>query len=265
MQSGNPVLATAGLFTDISSKGAQLFGTNNNSISDTQRNTVGLNRFQQIANNVLGGASNMLSFGLLGGNRVNDAYKSGIVDEYSDSFAGSSRRINNIGSMGGKKYVIGGKKINDAVQTSNRENEIITSLGLTNNPIKSSLAYNMDSARDSYLDNLYGKQMYIKNGALLPSKEELKKIYASRKVLDNPTIVLKEGGVIGVDTNVIPEGSLHATKNHLEEVNPELDKVTEKGIPVVVTDENGDYTQVAEIEKEELVFTKSLTDKIEEL
>jgi len=71
--------------------------------------------------------------------------------------------------------------------------------------------------------------------------------------------------VVGIDSNIIPEGALHAHKNHLEEKNPELDEVTEKGIPVVVTDEKGEYTQVAEIEKEEIIFSKALTTKIEEM
>ena len=102
-----------------------------------------------------------------------------------------------------------------------------------------------------------------KEGLKLLSKEELSKIYCSGKHGDVQTF--GEGGKVGVDSSVIPEGALHAHKNNLEEVNPELNEVTEKGIPVIVTDNKGDYKQVAEIEKEELVLTKSLTDKIEEL
>ena len=48
--------------------------------------------------------------------------------------------------------------------------------------------------------------------------------------------------------------------------NQELDKViTDKGIAVVTTDKDGKVEQVAEIEKEEIVFRLELTKKIEEL
>ena len=57
--------------------------------------------------------------------------------------------------------------------------------------------------------------------------------------------------------NVIPEGALHARKNGMELA--EKGEITHKGIPVV--DNNGE--QQAEIEKEEIIFTKDLTEFIE--
>lgn len=66
-----------------------------------------------------------------------------------------------------------------------------------------------------------------------------------------------EGGQL----NVIPDGALHARKNNYE---GELgDAVTNKGIPVITYNENGEITQHAEIEKNEIIFTKSTTDKLE--
>ena len=62
----------------------------------------------------------------------------------------------------------------------------------------------------------------------------------------------KEGGQM----NVIPEGALHARKNNMEGSGEDF---TAKGIPVV--DNNGE--QQAEIEKNEVIFTKDLTDFIE--
>ena len=64
---------------------------------------------------------------------------------------------------------------------------------------------------------------------------------------------LKNGGQM----NVIPEGALHAHKNHMEGAGEDF---TAKGIPVV--DNNGE--QQAEIEREEVIFTKDLTDFLEE-
>ena len=66
--------------------------------------------------------------------------------------------------------------------------------------------------------------------------------------------------------NLLPEGSLHAHKHHLENINPNLEgKITSKGIPVVSLDEGGNVIQqFAEIEKQEIVFTKEVTNQIEE-
>lgn len=69
---------------------------------------------------------------------------------------------------------------------------------------------------------------------------------------------LSKGGQL----NVIPEGALHARKHELPE---ELkDKVTHKGIPVITYDEGGDVTQHAEIEVNEIIFTKKATEKMED-
>ena len=63
----------------------------------------------------------------------------------------------------------------------------------------------------------------------------------------------KQGGQM----NVIPEGALHARKNNMEGAGEDF---TSKGIPVV--DNNGE--QQAEIEKNEVIFNKELTDFLEE-
>lgn len=72
-------------------------------------------------------------------------------------------------------------------------------------------------------------------------------------------------GTPGLESNVIVEGAYHAHKNHLDEINPELENMTPKGIPVATEDASGNKTQVAEIERKELILTKELTDKIEAL
>ena len=82
------------------------------------------------------------------------------------------------------------------------------------------------------------------------------------KVPNDALPFFKEGGNIelfqnGGDVNVIPEGALHARKHHME--NDE--HITKKGIPVV--DING--TQQAEIERNEIIFRKEVTNRLEEL
>lgn len=79
-----------------------------------------------------------------------------------------------------------------------------------------------------------------------------------------------EGVETSEDPNVIPEGAMHKNKNHLD-----LD-ITPKGIPVghLTTGEEvsniediqtakGDFVQDAEIESSEVIFSKELTDYVE--
>ncbi len=66
----------------------------------------------------------------------------------------------------------------------------------------------------------------------------------------------------GGQMSLIPEGALHKNKHHIEDVNPDLKgDITEKGIPVI--DKEGE--QVCEIERNEIIFSKELTDQIEQL
>lgn len=69
----------------------------------------------------------------------------------------------------------------------------------------------------------------------------------------------------GGSINVIPEGALHARKHHLEEINPELEGITKKGIPVISQGEGGEVIQQAEIERSEWIMRLEATNKIEEL
>lgn len=85
-------------------------------------------------------------------------------------------------------------------------------------------------------------------GNLLPPKPEFYSILAYEEIQE-----FKEGGQL----NVIPEGALHTRKHHMEDA----DNLTKKGIPVV--DKDGE--QQAEIERDEIIFRKEVTQKLEEL
>ena len=74
------------------------------------------------------------------------------------------------------------------------------------------------------------------------------------------------------EPSVIPEGAMHKNKNHLDDLD-----ITPKGIPVISTEtgdkletlkeikeKGGEITQHAEIEAEEIIFSKELTDFVEE-
>ena len=74
------------------------------------------------------------------------------------------------------------------------------------------------------------------------------------KGFDKTPQAFKQGGQM----SVIPEGALHARKNNMEGAGEDF---THKGIPVV--DNKGE--QQAEIERNEIIFRKEVTDKMEEL
>lgn len=73
------------------------------------------------------------------------------------------------------------------------------------------------------------------------------------------------------EPSVIPEGALHAHKHNLD-----LEGLTKKGIPVIqnlddsintfeeVKSSESDIQQSCEIERQEIIFSKELTDFIEE-
>lgn len=72
--------------------------------------------------------------------------------------------------------------------------------------------------------------------------------------------MFKDGGA------VIPSGALHKNKHHLENIDPNLkSNITSKGIPVITIEEGGEIKQHAEIEKEEVILSLSLTQQIEQL
>ena len=270
IQTGNPYLAAVGLATKFNSIANQALDTNFNTLNKKQSDTVGVSGLGKIANNAIGFVGDMALPGLGAfWKKTDDAYKSQEVDELRGAYAGSADFIDTMGTMGGKRYALGKNKINDKIQESNQLNDVLTIIGLTTKPRIQSAEFTYRDYLQQDYNRKHGRdyqnysQTVGKEGLKLLSKEELQKIYFSRK--QESVEAFGDGGKIGVDTNVIPEGALHAHKNNLEEVNPELDEVTEKGIPVIVTDENADYQQVAEIEREELVLNKSLTDQIEKL
>ena len=74
------------------------------------------------------------------------------------------------------------------------------------------------------------------------------------------TKLFKEGGKM----NVIPEGALHARKHEID--SDELNEsITSKGIPVISKEDGGEIVQHAEIERNEIIFTLEVTNKLEKL
>lgn len=85
------------------------------------------------------------------------------------------------------------------------------------------------------------------------------------EILDEEPLEITDESAInsfekGGSFNIIPEGALHARKHNLD-----IENVTTKGIPVVSIDDEGNIEQHAEIEKNEVIFRISVTEKIEDL
>ena len=86
-------------------------------------------------------------------------------------------------------------------------------------------------------------------------------LYWARQLLSrmakaqNTAQLYKDGGKM----NIIPTGALHKELHHIDQ-----DNITKKGIPVV-TDNNGQIEQQAEIEKEEWILNAKQSNQIEEL
>lgn len=69
---------------------------------------------------------------------------------------------------------------------------------------------------------------------------------------------MKRGGKI----NVIPSGKLHKERHRLEKIIEGMDKVSTKGIPIVVANSIGELKQQAEIERDEIILNKDLSNKL---
>ena len=171
------------------------------------------------------------------------------------SYSGTASDANDAKSLSGKRTLAGTGQINDFILDTEGRIRTINEMGRIN-----TLAKRNDYARDlaqqrllRYAGANYSMNAIGKKGMKILSRQELQAILAKQK--------LQKGGVIGIDTNLLPEGALHARLNHLQDTNPDLEDTTRKGIPVL--DESGQ--QVAEIEHSELILRLEITKKIEEL
>lgn len=259
IQSGNPYAMAIGAATKILDAIGDATGFHIDDIDKTAGERAGVNggiRFLNNAMNAIPGSS--LLSAVFSPNKSIDAKNlNNYGNEAISAYSGTQKDIDSAKTLGNKRtlFGLGLNDINDFVRNSNNSVNIINEIGRTN-----ALAKRSDYASNLAQQNLNryagtNYQMYSvgKKGMKIMSREELQAIIKTQK--------LQKGGTIGTDTNILPEGALHARLNHLQDANPDLEDTTRKGIPVL--DESGE--QVAEIEREELVLNKSLTERLEEL
>lgn len=208
----------------------------------------------------------------------------GAFTKKTDEFEFDRSRVANISSaydmstfdsaddLSGGKFLGQRDKVNDFIAVQNRKKDLMTGISDTQKLRKmgaSAMAADLAQQNKNRYGGVTGQQFAIgKEGMKFPNlnwaRETLLKYKEGGKIQqDIPEF--QKGGKLGLDTNVIVEGSYHAHKNHLDEINPELQDITPKGIPVIAHDETGNPQQIAEIERKELILTKELTDKIEAL
>ena len=145
---------------------------------------------------------------------------------------------------------------NSATRTANKLNLAAGNVGYQDKQSKSAAnnsIYHIGSRnQQQLLGGVDTRMLAAKKGTKIPPAK-LRNIV--NKISYTPKF--KQGGAI----NVIPEGAFHSRKNNLPDEIAE--QVTHKGIPVVTEEEGGKLQQHAEIERNEIIFHKEATEKIE--
>lgn len=218
------------------------------------------------ANNFLNSLPGVsMAVGMFAG-KTAKSYKSAEIDELSNAYGGSSADIDAAQKLGGKRTLFGKNKANKFIREQNRVNELLTDIGLESKLRKSNSAADTYASQNQNAYSGYTPQLLLsKKGAKIPELEVARVLlnkFTQKPIKTDEPPKFKDGGKL----NVIAEGSLHARKHDLEDINPELKGViTHKGIPVISHSEGGEIVQHAEIEGGELILNKDLTVKLEEL
>ena len=183
---------------------------------------------------------------------------------YTGEDALASKKFGLLGLRGAKKYagLVTRRQYNRDLAANvlqEGKDDLLAANNVQQQQMKDTLSKNGD-------DWMYTNTLSAKNGAKIKEVKRLSSLYSKRLISKEP---LKEGTTVefknGVSINVIPEGALHARKTNLTEINPELEGITKKGIPVISKEEGGEMIQHAEIERSEIIFNLETTKKLESL
>lgn len=279
----------------VVSKGVAALGGGTDGMTTTDA-LLGSNFFQMTPMGLINGFGGKKSHTLENGESEQEA-----IAGSGSSYAGSVNQWQNASKYSNKKYGMfssgARKRANRKIDAANKMMDTIEGINTTaqNNFERANAmadTYNM-----AYQMNLNGgydpttqigrnglKIQYLKRAKKIVNKMKDQKHFNSKddKLQDKKEISShKNGGVLteeffnpidwqptisinsvekfqnGGSVNVIPEGALHARLHHMEDAKD----LTKKGIPVV--DNNGN--QQAEIERNEIIFRKEVTDQIEAL
>jgi hypothetical protein len=261
MKSGNPYAMAAGAAFKGLSAMDQALGINVNTINKKEAEFADISKGERILNNVLGFLPGT-GAGLLAGKTADFNYDERL-NSLSSSYSKTLEDMNTAEGMSEGRYLFGKKKINDKIQDLEEDQSVLLNAQKTNTLRKNSdYQYNLAQQNlNRYAGNNYSLTAIGRDGMKLISKEDVKQLIASRKQTMEDVALFKDGGKM----NILPEGKLHAHNHHLEDVDDRLEDLTKKGIPIVTVSENGELSQVAEVEKEELILHLELTEQIEAL
>lgn len=234
-----------------------LTGLHLDEVSPESAKNAGVSKFGRNANYYINAIPGLSTLGSIFSSKTN-RFSAGLNDYGRSSVASYSSVMDNYNdakNLANKRTLFGVDEMNKFINTTADDILTVNQIGKVNTLAKKN-DYSGNIAQQTlnrYAGTNYQTHAIGRKGMKMPSREELQAILAKRK--------FQNGGVIGVDTNILPEGALHARLNHLQDTNPDLEDTTRKGIPVL--DESGQ--QVAEIEHSELILRLEITKKIEEL
>ena len=265
IQSGNPIAMAIGVGSKlVDAIGAQT-GLNLDNIDKEAGKDAGISGAARGFNNLMNYIpGNSMIWGAFASKTQNADVISDEVKDIQGAYGDSYGDLESAQKLSGKRFLFGRRRANKFINEANETNQKMQDIATTNTLRKQSdygndiMQQNLNRyAGTNYMYNAVGKQ-----GMRLMSIEQAKLILMMRKNVEQKELqIFANGGAI----NIIPEGARHSRLNHLDEVHDDFEDVTKKGIPVVTPTENGDLEQVAEVECGEIIFSKSVTEKLEEL
>lgn len=194
-------------------------------------------------------------------------------EQQGSAYGGSMAKVDDALTKSGKKYgAFSGKarrKANAQIAEAKRQQNLVSDINQEAQDAFAASNYSGIGLRNELaLSGGYRNMAVGRNGMKILDAESQwarevltkAKIRPKEKLEEQPP-KFAEGGTV----NVIPNGALHAHKHHLEDISPEYEQVTSKGIPVVTEEEGGKLKQHAEIERNEIIFRLEVTKKLEEL
>ena len=265
IQSVNPIAMAIGVGSKlVDAIGAQT-GLNLDNIDKEAGKDAGISGAARGFNNLMNYIpGNSMIWGAFASKTQNADVISDEVKDIQGAYGDSYSDLESAQKLSGKRFLFGRRKANKFINEANETNQKMQDIATTNTLRKQSdygndiMQQNLNRyAGTNYMYNAVGKQ-----GMKLMSIEQAKLILMMRKNVEQKELqIFANGGAI----NIIPEGARHSRLNHLDEVHDDFEDVTKKGIPVVTPTEDGDLEQVAEVECGEIIFSKSVTEKLEEL
>lgn len=194
-------------------------------------------------------------------------------EQQGSAYGGSMTKVDDALTKSGKKYgAFSGKarrKANAQIAEAKRQQNLVSDINQEAQDAFAASNYSGIGLRNELaLSGGYRNMAVGRNGMKILdaesqwAREVLTKVkIRPKEKLEEQPPKFAEGGKV----NVIPDGALHAHKHHLEDISPEYEQVTSKGIPVVTEEEGGKLKQHAEIERNEIIFRLEVTKKLEEL